>query len=125
MRKRQPPGHLEAEVLATLWAADHPLTTAEVADGLGDAKAYTTVQTILTRLHAKGAVDRQLVGRAHAYTPRLDDAGLAARRMRAVLDRENDRLAVLRHFVGILSPQEESAVAELLGPSERSDAEDE
>jgi predicted transcriptional regulator len=102
--------------LAALWAADAPLTAGEVVDALGDGLAYNTVQTILTRLHHKGAVRRQLAGRAHAYTPVLDEAGLAARRMRAMLDRGGDHAAILTRFVGTLSPDEERTLTQLLHP---------
>ena len=107
-------GGLETEVLAALWAADRPLTAGEVAQALDSDLAYTTVQTILTRLHDKGAVSRELVGRAHAYTPLLDDAGISAQRMRALLDRGADQTAVLSRFVGTLSPDEERTLARLL-----------
>jgi predicted transcriptional regulator len=112
--KRRAAGGLESEVLATLWAAEHPLTTAEVVAALGDGLAYTTVQTILTRLHGKGAVRREPAGRAHAYAPVLDDAGLAAQRMRAMLEKGGDQAAVLSRFVGTLTPEQESTLAELL-----------
>jgi predicted transcriptional regulator len=101
-------------VLAALWASERPLTTAEVVDALGGGLAYNTVQTILTRLHAKGAVLRQPAGRAHAYTPVLDDAGIAASRMRAMLDRGGDHAAVLARFLGTLSRQEEATLARLI-----------
>jgi predicted transcriptional regulator len=114
MGKRRAAGSLESEVLAALWAADKPLTTGEVVDALGGELAYNTVQTILTRLHGKGAVEREQAGRAHAYTPVLDEAGLAASRMRAMLDRGGDHAAVLARFLGTLSPQEEATLAELI-----------
>ena len=60
---RRPAGGLEAEVLAALWAIGRPLTPREVQRELGGELAYTTVMTTLTRLHDKGAVDRQ-IGRA-------------------------------------------------------------
>ena len=119
---RREPGGLEAEVLAALWAADAPLTAGEVVDALGDGLAYNTVQTILTRLHQKGAVRRQLAGRAHAYTPVLDEAGLAARRMRAMLDRGGDHAAILTRFVGTLSPDEERTLTQLLHPPGQPDS---
>ena len=53
---RRPAGELEASVLAALWAADAPLTPGAVQLELGGGLARTTVTTILTRLHAKGAV---------------------------------------------------------------------
>jgi predicted transcriptional regulator len=112
--KRRESGGLEAEVLATLWAADRPLTAGQVVDALGGGLAYNTVQTILTRLYEKRAVTREQVGRAHAYTPVLDEAGLAARGMRAMLDRGGDHAAILAQFVGTLSRDEENILARLL-----------
>lgn len=114
MSKRRQSGGLESEVLATLWAADKPLTPGEVVDELGGELAYNTVQTILTRLHGKGAVRRERAGRAHAYTPILDEAGLAANRMRAMLDRGGDHAAVLTRFLGTLTPDEEATLSQLL-----------
>jgi predicted transcriptional regulator len=114
MAGRRAKGSLESEVLAALWAADSPLTAAEVADALGDDLAYNTVQTILARLHAKGAVRRELSGRAHAYTPVLDDAGLAANRMQAMLDKGGDHAAVLARFLHTLTAEDEATLAALL-----------
>jgi predicted transcriptional regulator len=111
---RRAKGGLESEVLAALWAAEAPLTPGEVVDAIGADLAYTTVQTILVRLHAKGAVAREQVGRAYAYTPVLDDAGLAADRMQALLDKGGDHVAVLQRFVHTLSLEDETALAELL-----------
>ena len=114
MSSRRASGGLESEVLAALWAAGQPLTAGDVVEAVGGDLAYNTVQTILARLHAKGAVHREQAGRAHAYTPVLDEAGLAAHRMRAMLDRGGDRAAVLSHFLGTLSPDEEATLARLL-----------
>ena len=66
MRRRRTSGSLESEVLAALWSAPAALTTAEVVEALNSGLAYTTVQTILTRLHGKGAVEREQAGRARA-----------------------------------------------------------
>ena len=118
---RRAKGGLESEVLAALWAADRPLTTGEVVESLGGNLAYTTVQTILSRLHAKDAVRRQPSGRAHAYTPVLDDAGLAASRMQAMLDRGGDRAAVLARFLGTLSAEDEAMLVTLLRRGKSSD----
>jgi predicted transcriptional regulator len=112
--KRRAAGSLESEVLAALWAADKPLTTGEVVEAVGGDLAYNTVQTILTRLHSKSAVERDQVGRAHAYRPVLDEAGLAATRMRAMLDRAGDHTAVLARFLGTLTPQQEATLARLI-----------
>ncbi len=114
MNARRAAGGLESEVLAALWAADRPLTSGEVVAALGGELAYNTVQTILTRLHLKGAVNRENHGRAHAYTPVLDGAGLAAHRMRALLDKGGDRRAVLHQFLSTLSPEEAATLADLM-----------
>ena len=114
MPMRRAKGSLESEVLAALWAADQSLTPAAVVEAIGGDLAYTTVQTILVRLHAKGAVAREQSGRAFAYTPVLDNAGLAADRMQALLDKGGDHLAVLRRFVRTLSAEDEAALTRLL-----------
>lgn len=113
-RNRRPSGGLESEVLATLWAAGHPLTPAEVKEEIGGDLAYTTVMTALTRLYEKGEVKRGKAGRAFAYTPVLDEAGTAAARMRELLGSGADREAVLARFVGSLSAEEERVLEELL-----------
>lgn len=81
---------------------------------LGGSLAYTTVMTILTRLHIKGAVARERAGRSFEWTPVADESGLAALRMRRVLDGEADREAVLASFVTALSPRDERLLRDLL-----------
>ncbi|TQF03062.1 BlaI/MecI/CopY family transcriptional regulator [Kitasatospora acidiphila] len=113
---RRPSGELEAQVLAALWAADRPLTPQDVQLALGGDLARTTIATILARLHDKGTVERTRAGRAYAYTPTVQDpAGLAARRMRTELEREQDRSTVLARFVSDLSDDDERLLRELLG----------
>jgi len=111
---RRPAGALENEVLAALWAAGEPLTPAQVLEMLSGDLAYTTVMTILTRLHDKGVVSRERVGRAYAYAPVLDEAGIAAAQMRAMLDRGEDRAAVLARFVDGLSTEDERVLTTLM-----------
>jgi predicted transcriptional regulator len=113
-KSRRPAGALESEVLASLWAAGRPLTPRQVQQELGEGLAYTTVMTALTRLHDKGAVERRREGRAYAYTPVLDQAGIAAARMREMLDSGDDRAAVLARFAGTLSAEDTSLLARML-----------
>jgi predicted transcriptional regulator len=112
---RRAAGALEAEVLAVLQAAGSPLTPSEVRERLGRRLAYTTVVTILSRLHAKGVLTRSRAGRAFAYAPVADEAGLAARRMQGVLENEDDREAVLARFVSGLTPADEQLLRRMLG----------
>lgn len=111
---RRGPGELEAEVLSTLWSARTALTAAEVQARLGTSLSYSTVVTILSRLHAKGTLDREHHGRAYAYRPVSDESGLAARRMRQVLDAESNRRQVLARFVSDLSEEDEQVLLSLL-----------
>ncbi len=112
---RRAAGELAAAALAVLQAADRSLTPGEVLDRLGAGLAYSTVVTILSRLHAKGVLTRLRSGRAYSYAPVADEPGLAARRMRGVLDAEADRAAVLARFVSELSTADEHLLRRMLG----------
>lgn len=118
MDGRRAPGSLEQRVLAVLAAADQPLTPAAVLESLSGELAYTTVLTVLTRLHQKGTVARERSGRAYAYAL-VDPAEVTARRMRRLLDADDDRTAVLTRFVGALSGDEERLLAALLERADR------
>jgi predicted transcriptional regulator len=121
---RRPAGALEAEVLALLLAADRPLSPARVRAGLSAELAYSTVVTVLSRMHDKGVLTRAKHGRSYAYAPAVDTQGLTALRMARVLDRGPDRAAVLARFVGGLPPGDERLLRRLLdiGPAGRDDA---
>jgi predicted transcriptional regulator len=110
---------LEAEVLAALWASEVPLSAEEVRRQIGSDLAYTTVTTILTRLHEKGAVTREPSGRGYAYRPLLDQAGLTANRMRALLEHQSDRTGVLSRFVAALDATALAELRRLLGGAGR------
>lgn len=112
--RRRAQGELEGLVLSVLREAEGAATAGWVQERLGGGLAYTTVITILTRLLAKGVVTRERVGRSFVWTPASDQAGLAARRMRKVLDGERDREAALASFVTALDPDEERLLRELL-----------
>ncbi|MEV7218222.1 BlaI/MecI/CopY family transcriptional regulator [Kitasatospora cineracea] len=115
---RRPHGELVAEVLEVLWAAGGPLTAQQVKDALARPLARTTVATILARLHENGTLARTRPGRALAYAPVADAAGLAAGRMRRELEREPDRDLVLKRFVSSLSAQDGAALRQLLRAAE-------
>jgi predicted transcriptional regulator len=116
---RRAPGELEADVLATLWRADAPLSPGQVRTELGTDLAYTTVMTILSRLHDKGSVTRTRVGRAYVYTPAFAQAERAASQMRELLDSGDDRAEVLAQFVGRLNRDDERTLATLLRRASR------
>jgi predicted transcriptional regulator len=111
---RRAPGELEAEVLSALWVAPGARTAGEVQQALGEKLAYSTVATILSRLHAKGVLGRVKHGRSFAYAPVADEPGVAARRMHQVLNARPDRETVLARFVSDLSPADELLLRGLL-----------
>lgn len=74
-------GPLEYEVMGALWRGA-PASVKTVLDRINDERpkrerlAYTTVMTVLGRLHEKGLLDRVKEGRGYDYTPRFDEARL-------------------------------------------------
>ncbi|ROO87199.1 putative transcriptional regulator [Actinocorallia herbida] len=114
---RRPSGQLERQIMTMLTEADRGLTPREVRDRLPEL-AYSTVVTILTRLHEKGVVARRRDGRAYRYVATSDTAGLVAGRMNRLLSDESDHASVLRRFVGSLDRQDEQLLRDLLRESE-------
>lgn len=115
---RRPDGALERDIMVVLWGADEPLTPAEVLEQLDLDLAYTTVMTVLGRLHEKGRAHREQRGRAFAYTAAVSESGLAVEQMNAVLSSTTDREGALGGFVGGLSRRDRAALRRLLGGSE-------
>ncbi len=79
-------GALEARVMDRLWARGR----ATVRDVVGDlapkrALAYTTVMTIMTRLHEKGLLRRAREGKTYVYAPALSREEFRARLSRDIV----------------------------------------
>ena len=90
-----PGGDLEHAVLLVLWE----LGTASAPDihrrvGEPSGSVYTTTAKVLDRLHAKGLVSRQRVGKSFVYKPTLTRHVVERARVRLVLGR------ILRPDVG-------------------------
>jgi len=121
---RRPAGALEAEVMAVLRAADTPLTAGQVRDRLAARPtgelSYSTVVTIVSRLHVKGLLARERAGRGFAYTP-VDPASLAAGQMSRALDAGVDHGAVLTSFVSGLSGRDARLLRRLLAGGDGQD----
>ncbi|MFF7157356.1 BlaI/MecI/CopY family transcriptional regulator [Streptomyces sp. NPDC008139] len=111
---RRAPGELESEVLAALWAVGEPAGAGAVREQVAGEPAYTTVLTILTRLHDKGLVTRERAGRGYLYSPVRDEAGHAAAGMRDLLEAGGDRATVLARFVSELPAEDEKLLERLL-----------
>ncbi|WP_144122664.1 BlaI/MecI/CopY family transcriptional regulator [Catellatospora sichuanensis] len=113
---RRRSGQLESQIITVLTEAGLALTPGQVRDRLAVQAdlSYSTVVTILTRLHTKGAVIRERHGRAYHYAAVRDAAGLVADRMNRLLAAERDRISVLRRFVGSLNAEDEQILRSLL-----------
>lgn len=80
----------------------------------GDVLAQTTVLTVLSRLEKKGLVERDPASRTFRATHA--DPGESAVSMAQVLDRSEDRAAVLQRFTGALGADDLAALRAALGP---------
>ncbi len=87
-------GPLERRVMERLWAAG-PQAVGDVLDAVNDSShrrlAYTTVMTILVRLHEKGLVTRRKDGRNYRYTAAVDEGSVEAQLGRRELNRLIER----------------------------------
>ena len=108
----RPFGDLEAAIMECLWSRSEPASVRDVLGELRTGKQleYTTVMTVLDNLHRKGAVTREMSGRAWMYRATCDREQHTATLLREVLGGSCDRQAALMHFVAELEPD---AVAEL------------
>jgi predicted transcriptional regulator len=88
-RRPLPPAlhELEAEVMDEVWRRDE-VTVRDVLEALNKGRkqrAYTTIMTIMSRLHRKGVLERERVGKTDVYRPVMSrDEYLDARAKREV-----------------------------------------
>ena len=90
-RPKTPPRlhELEALVMEEVWRRE-VATVRDVMEalnkGAGKSRAYTTVMTIMDRLHTKGLLDRRQERNTYIYTPRLSRDEYANVRAEAEVD---------------------------------------
>ncbi len=82
-------GEAELSVMEALWAAERPLTAAEVAERLDPSHQWSesTVKTMLGRLLAKGVLGHEADGRRYLYRPLVERQNYAAGESRRLVDR--------------------------------------
>jgi predicted transcriptional regulator len=109
-------GELEAVIMERLWSWSRPTSVREVVDDLRKERqiAYTTVMTVLDNLHRKGAVRREMDGRAYRYLPAQSREQHVAGLLSSVLDDAGDRTAALLGFVDRMSRSEVTALRKAL-----------
>lgn len=100
----RPFGDLEAAVMQVLWQRGASATVREVLAELSPSRplAYTTVMTVMDNLHRKGALRREMAGRAWRYSATRSRAEHSAAMLQEVLSSAGDRDEVLMHFVAEL-----------------------
>ncbi|MFP4636281.1 MAG: BlaI/MecI/CopY family transcriptional regulator [Nitriliruptoraceae bacterium] len=122
-------GTLEYEVMRALWqtapASVHAVREQVNRRRSGDAQlAYTTVMTVLARLHDKGVVDRERRGRGYDYTPAFDEAQLVEhlgrREVSELLDRYGE--VALAQFAAALEQADPQLLRRLRDSAEAGDA---
>ena len=77
---------LELQIMQVIWKRG-ACTVADVQRSLEQDLAYTTVQTMLNILHRKGKLNRELHGRAFAYTAAVSEAKASTHAVRDLVDR--------------------------------------
>lgn len=101
--------------MALLWQQPGRFfTVRDVFDTVDDDLAYTTVMTVLSRLHLKGLLERRRQGRAWTYRPSMSQNEYAARAMASAFHDSDDRHGTLLHFVERLTPEEQRALRDRL-----------
>ncbi|MGA4539852.1 BlaI/MecI/CopY family transcriptional regulator [Uniformispora flossi] len=109
-------GELEEQVMLRLWAVNAPLSVREVREALRPDRelAYTTVMTVLDKLHRKGELRRRLDGRAYRYEPVLSREAHTAALMRDDWLSGGGRAGALVHFVEGMSAEQVDALRDAL-----------
>lgn len=96
------------------------MVAADLADGRPHAPAYTTVMTILGRLHERGLLDRRKEGRGYVYRPAADEQDTLERLSGQAVDRLLDKYgtSAMRRFairLGDVDPDLRNELISLAG----------
>jgi len=105
-------GELEAAVMDRIWRLGRPLAVRDVHEELKAERplAYTTVMTVMDKLHAKGWLRREPRGRAYVYEAVASREEYTARLMREALSTSDNQAAAFVHFLGQLTEAEAQAL---------------
>jgi predicted transcriptional regulator len=108
-------GSLELRVLEALWRRPNGGSVREI-QGEFPTAAYTTLMTTMDRLHRKGVLDREKIGRAFVYRPRYSredlETGAAAQAVGTLLGRGNAQ-PILSWLVDTVSEHDARLLDEL------------
>jgi predicted transcriptional regulator len=113
-------GELQERIMRVMWRLGGG-SVDDVRRALRRPGAYTTVQTVLNRLAERGLLERERVGNAIRYSPRLSEADYLAQSLNRTLAGASDeaRRAALAALVGDLEPAELGEVRKLARKADR------
>lgn len=107
-------GDLQGEIMSLIWRLGEA-TVEDVRSSQPARKrpAYTTIQTVMTRLYERGLLERERRGQAFVYKPKLDEASYLTRSIARRLEGASPeaRREALVSLVGDLDPDELDEVA--------------
>ncbi len=105
-------GDLESTIMDRMWSYRRPASVRDVLEDLRRDReiAYTTVMTVMDKLHKKGLLRRQALGKAYIYEPVLTKEAFTAQQMRETLANSGNQAATLVHFLERLTPEESAAL---------------
>ncbi|GAA2296710.1 BlaI/MecI/CopY family transcriptional regulator [Nonomuraea roseoviolacea subsp. roseoviolacea] len=105
-------GELESTIMDRMWSYRRPASVRDVLEDLRREReiAYTTVMTVMDKLHTKGLLTREAVGKAYIYRPVSSKEAYTADLMRESLARSGNQAATLVHFLERLTPEEADAL---------------
>ncbi len=95
-----------------MWSYRRPASVRDVLDDLRQDRriAYTTVMTVMDKLHKKGLLRRRQVNRAYLYEAVASKEAYTAELMRMTLAGGGNQAATLVHFLERLTPEEAAAL---------------
>lgn len=104
-----------------LWSWDGAASVRDVQRAMAADRplAYTTLMTVLDRLHSKGWLTRELDGRAYRYRPSASREEYSAGLMAQTLDDSPNRSSVLVRFVQQLDEDEIERLRSALRSTDR------
>jgi predicted transcriptional regulator len=117
-------GDLESAIMERIWRLGRPVVVREIFEELKAERviAYTTVMTVMDKLHHKGWLRREPKGRAYAYEAVASREAYTARLMRDAWATSDNQAAAFVHFLEQLSEPEARALRaalEICPPTDR------
>jgi predicted transcriptional regulator len=105
-------GDLEAAVMDRVWKRARPVLVRDILEDLSPERplAYTTVMTVMDKLHRKGWLRREPRGRAYVYEAVASRESHTARLMRDAWATSDNQAAAFVHFLEQLSEEEARAL---------------